>query len=155
MITIRPSLPEDSDDIRRVSESAIATLRETYRPNQKALANRKRLSTQLSRLVALVDGKIAGTTQFYVDGEALRIIGLLVHSDYRRQGVARSLVQGMADIARKEGCRFLATRTVKETGNVPVFQRLGFDVLTERPDEYSESDKYRELTEVDFQMNIT
>ena len=155
MITVRPNLPEDAEGIQRVSESATATLRETYRPNQRGLANRRRISSQLSRLVALVDGEIAGTTQYYVDGEAVRMVGLLVRADHRRRGVARALVRGVADVARKQGYRLLVTRTVKETGNVPVFEKLGFRVLSERPDEYSESDKYPALSEVDLQMKIT
>ena len=155
MITVRSSVPEDADGIRRVSESATATLRETYRPNQKALENRRRFSSQLNRLVALVEGEIAGTTQFYRDGEALRIIGLFVHADYRRRGVAKALVGGVTDIARKQGVDLLVIRTVKETGNVPIFEKIGFEVLSVHPDEYSESDKYRQLSEVDFQMKIT
>jgi len=154
MIIVRPIVPEDSDGIRRVSESATATLRETYRPNQKALENQRRFASQLNRLVALVEGEIAGTTQFYRDGKALRIIGLFVHSEYRRRGVARALVGAVADIARTQGVDLLVTRTVKETGNVPIFEKMGFEVLSVHPDEYSESDKYRQLSEVGFQMKI-
>lgn len=155
MIMVRPSLPEDAEGIRRVSESGNAKLRETYCPNQKALENRRRFSSQLNRLVALVEGEIAGTTQFYRDGEALRIIGLFVHADYRRRGVAKALVGGVVDIARKQGIDLLVTRTVKETGNVPIFEKIGFEVVSIHPDEYSESDKHRQLSEVDFQMKIT
>ncbi|MBM4263722.1 MAG: GNAT family N-acetyltransferase [Deltaproteobacteria bacterium] len=155
MITIRSSLPEDAEGIRRVSESATATLRKTYRPNQKALENRKSFSSQLNRLVALVDGEIAGTTQFYRDGEALRIIGLFVHPDYRRRGVARAIVDEVVEIALKQGIDLLVTRTVKETGNVPIFEKMGFDVMSVHADEYSESDEFRQLSEVDLQKKIT
>ncbi len=154
MIIVRPSLLEDSEDIRRVSGSATATLRKTYRPNQKALKIRRKLFPQLSQLVALIDGQIIGTTQFYIDGETIRIIGLFVHSDHRNKGVARALVSEIIDIAHKQGLSYLSTSTVKETGNIPIFKKLGFEVISESPDEYSESDKYSSLTDVDLKLKI-
>jgi len=85
MITLRHSAPEDAEGIAAVNASATATLRRTNRPNQKALANRRRISPELSRLVAVFQGRIVGTTGFYVDGDALRIIGLGVLPEFRQQ----------------------------------------------------------------------
>jgi ribosomal protein S18 acetylase RimI-like enzyme len=154
MITVRESKLEDAEAVARVEASAIATLRQTYRPNQKALAQRKGISRKLFRLVAEHNGGIVGTTQYYVDGTAMRIIGLGVRSDFRRQGVARALLAEVVDRARRKGLSHLVLRTVEETGNVPIFEALGFEVESRCPDEYSESISGGRLRDVGLRMQI-
>jgi ribosomal protein S18 acetylase RimI-like enzyme len=152
MITVRESKSEDAEGVARVDASARATLRETYRPNQKAISRKQAITGELRRLVAVSDGAIVGTTQFYVDGNAMRIIGLGVHSDFRRQGVARALLAEVADRTRRLGLPALVTRTVEETGNVPIFEALGFEVQSRSPDEHSESVSGTPLTDVSMKM---
>lgn len=154
MITVRCSTPRDAQGVARVVDSATATLRQTYRPNRKALSHKKRISDDLRRLVAERDGQIVGTTQYFVDGDAIRVIGLGVDSDFRRRGVARALLREIANLARARGLSLVVTRTVMQTGNVPVFQALGFEVLSKQPDEYSVSLTGQQLTEVDLQMQV-
>jgi hypothetical protein len=43
---------------------------------------------------------------------------------------------------------------VKETGNVVIFEKLGFEVILEREDQRSESDRYERLTDVYLEMQI-
>jgi len=43
----------------------------------------------------------------------------------------------VARLARDKRCRTLALYTVTKTGNVAIFNRLGFQVISEQPDEYS------------------
>ena len=155
MIRIRTSMRGDENGVAKVAASATATLRQTYRPNQKALAHKKWISGDLHRLVAELDGQIVGTARYYVDGDAIRIIGLGVDSDFRRLGVARALVNRIADLARRRGLAAVVTRTVVQTGNVPIFEALGFQVVSEHPDDYSISEDGRTLTEADLQMEIT
>ena len=45
--------------------------------------------------------------------------------------------------------------TVKETGNVEVFRRLGFTVAAEREDDLFESDRFEKLTEVEMIMQLS
>lgn len=137
MISVRDGTPGDADQLAQVEASATATLRLTYRPNDRALRNKQVLSSELRRLVAESDGRIVGTTQYFVDGDALRLIGLAVHGDFRRRGVARALVTAVAERARSQQLSSLVTRTVEETGNVPTFRALGFEVESRCPDEYS------------------
>ena len=85
-----------------------------------------------------------------MDGESIRIIGLGVLAGFRRAGVARALVDSLADLASTLGLKGLVARTVRETGNVAVFERLGFRAVSEGPDEYSESDVYPELSDVEL-----
>ncbi len=154
MIIIRDSNREDAEGVARVDVSARATLRETYRPNQKALAHKKAMARQLHRLVAICGGTIAGTTQCYVDGNAMHLIGLGVHRDFRRQGVARALVAEVALRTRRLGLPVLITHTVAETGNVPVFEALGFQVQSRCLDEYSASVSGAPLTAVIMKLEL-
>jgi ribosomal protein S18 acetylase RimI-like enzyme len=154
MITVRDTMPEDAEGVRQVEASATATLRQTYRPNQKALRHKRTISQDLRRLVAELDGVIFGTMQYFTDGNAMGIIGLGVHGDFRRQGVARALIAEVADRAASRGLQSVVTRTVEQTCNVPIFEALGFQVTSRRPDEYSESVAGGELTDVSLEMQI-
>jgi len=65
MIVIREATPSDSESVTDVDRSATATLRETYRPNQVALAHKHRVSINRIQLVALLGNRVVGTTQYY------------------------------------------------------------------------------------------
>ncbi len=58
MITVRPERVEDQAEIKNVRDAAMATLRQTYRPNQKAIENKARIGATLKRLVAIDDGRV-------------------------------------------------------------------------------------------------
>lgn len=150
MVEIRHARPEDAGEIELVRASATAALRRIYRPNAKALENKASISRDLERLVALVDGRVVGTTQIYVDGECLRIVGLGVLEEHRKCGVARELTGFLLGLAAARGLKGIGARTIRETGNVSIFESLGFHVVSEVKDEYSESDLYSELRDVDL-----
>ena len=150
MVEVRQAVPEDAGGIEVVQASAAAALRRTYRPNAKALANKSRISRNLGRLVALLDDRVVGTAAYYVEGGRLRIVGLGVLEECRQRGVARALVGFLLEFAAEQGLEGIGARTVRETGNVDVFEKLGFRVVSDVKDEYSESDVYRELRDVDL-----
>ncbi len=154
-IMVRAFKPEDAQGVAEVEASATATLRQVYRPNQKALSHKSKIMREMVRIVAECQGRIVGTTQYYVDGEAIRIIGLGVHGDFRHRGVARALVSWVTTRAREQSIPCIVARTVKETGNVPIFQMLGFDIESKRPDEYADNIAGGSLTDVSLRMNIT
>lgn len=54
-----------------------------------------------------------------------------MHPDFQRQGIARRLLDYIAEIARQQGKRALSLNTVKQTGNVKIFSRLDFQVISE------------------------
>ena len=61
-----------------------------------AIAGKRRMSKSLKRLVALIDGVIVGTLQYRLDGQAVHMMGPMVHHDHRRRGVAEPLdLQGL------------------------------------------------------------
>lgn len=146
-IIIRNELPTDVDDLAQVNQSALATLRQTYRPNQKAIAKRQETSKSLNRLVAVLNNRVVGSVEYRLNSDRLHLMSLEVHSDFRRKGVARQLVEALFQIGKSLGARRLTAYTVTQTGNPLIFARMGFRVISEEPSEYFESERFETLTE--------
>jgi GNAT superfamily N-acetyltransferase len=127
---------EPGDELEPVLASGIATLRETYRPTNAAIA--AKAARTFHRLVAIASGELVGTLEH--DG-AGAVVGLFVHADHRRRGVARALLDAL-------GPRELTLHAIRQTGNVAIFERLGFAVARESPATDYTSDAHAQLTEV-------
>ncbi len=147
-ITVREATEVDRDSIAVVTESALAALRRIYRPNQRAIAHKRKIAESLTQLVALVGERIVGTVQYKVESDRLHFLSLSVHADFRRQGVARTLVASLARIGAALGARRLTLHTIKQTGNSETFEKLGFRVVSEERAIHFESDVFDRLTEV-------
>ena len=154
MITVRPERVEDQAETQNVIAAATATLRQTYRPKQNAIENKARISPGLQRLVAVAGGRVVGTVQYYLEGQSVRVICLSVHTDYRQKGGARSLIRHLEKIGIGEKTTQLKLHTVRETGNVNIFKRLGFTVVAEREDDLFESDRFEKLTDVEMILHL-
>ena len=154
MIEVRESLPEDADDLRIVDEHMNRSLRSVYQPTHAGYANRSRISRDLTRLVALSGGRLVGTTLYYIEDDLMRILGLGVHEAHRRQGIARSLVVRVLELAKEKGCPAVRLSTIKETGNVPIFERLGFEVVGENVDDLYEGIGGGKVTDVEMERRL-
>ena len=84
----------------------------------------------------------------------LSFLGLGVHTRFRRRGVAGALIGQLETIGRNCGCTAVILHTVRETGNVDVFQRLGFLVESEELTTLFESDRFSALSEVVMRKDI-
>ena len=153
-IVVKGASITNREDIDAVVKSGVQTLRKTYRPNQKALLNKSKIIENLQRLVALIDDKIVGTVQYYEKINCLSILGLYVHSEYRRIGVAGRLVDSIESIAIKKEFHKIALYTVKETGNDVIFGKFGFSIIAEEPDEYSEGYNDNTVTSIYMEKKI-
>jgi len=151
-IMVRIATAEDIPAAEQVAALATETLRQTYRPMQYGVASPH---PALTRLVAEIEGRIVGTVQYGVKGNRLHIVGLMVHPDHRRKGVARAMIESLAGIAPDLGLTHLSLYTIKQTGNVPIFERLGFNTVREDTASWAESDKYASLTDVYMERRIT
>jgi ribosomal protein S18 acetylase RimI-like enzyme len=147
MIVVRSAHSGDGEAAQRVFDAAFASVRRIYRPNPEMIAQVETVVPPLERLVAEHDGELVGTVRFRVDGDRLRMIGLSVAPASQRRGIARALVERLSEIAIERSCQALALFTIKQTGNVAVFERLGFEVVSEEPDTWSISVDGSELTE--------
>jgi GNAT superfamily N-acetyltransferase len=145
-MTVRESQPGDEAAIERVVGSGVATLRRTYRPVPAAIE--RKAARSLARLVAIDEDSVVGTVEYAIDGERLHAIGLHVLESHRRRGVARRLVDALADIATGAGATRLSLYTIRETGNVEVFERLGFAVIAESAADDVIGEAHTRLTDV-------
>jgi GNAT superfamily N-acetyltransferase len=148
VIIIRVASDQDQSAADEVWASALETLRETYRPTAHFLSEVWTPPSELTRIVALVDGQAAGVTTYYTEEDRLHLMRFGTHADFRGMGVARAMVEYLADLARAKGFGKLSVYTVKECGVVPVYENLGFKVISEEPANWAESDKYDTLTDV-------
>jgi GNAT superfamily N-acetyltransferase len=139
-----------ADKFRAAEIDRLATrdLRKVYRPTDKALRKRSTLIPALQRLVAEIDERVVGVVQYRIAGTRLSLLGLGVDPAARRRGVAAALVRHLECIARDRGCTTMALHTVRETENVPIFERLGFAVASEEPTDLFVSERFSELIEV-------
>jgi GNAT superfamily N-acetyltransferase len=154
MITVRVAMPEDAEAVKEVSDLAVAILCKTYRPKKAANANRPQRTSSRVRLVALMDDRVVGTVEYAIEEDRIHLMGLFVHPQFQRQGVARQLIEYLVSVGQREGVRCLSIGTVKETGNMLIFEKLGFEAVFEGEDQRSESDRYERLTDVYMEMQI-
>ncbi len=153
-IRVRHATPEDIEAAQEVAALATETLRETYRLVASPPSDGSPRPA-LTRLVAEIKGRIVGTVQYGVKGSRLHFIGLMVHPDHRRRGVARAILESLAGTARDLGLTHLSLYTIRETGNVPIFERMGFTVIHEETADWAQSDRFDILTDVYMERLIT
>jgi ribosomal protein S18 acetylase RimI-like enzyme len=153
-ITIRAAQAPDRQALAIIDRQATDLLRQTYRPTQAGYANKSRISRNLKRLVAVVEGKCVGTTQYYIEVGIIRISGLAVHAAYRRRGVAHGLISHVVDLAIKQSYRAVRLSTIKETGNDSIFERLGFEIIGENMDALCEGVNGQKVTDIEMEHRI-
>ena len=89
-------------------------------------------------LVAEIDGVVVG----YIGSEAVLdsadMMNVAVSPDYRRQGIAEALVNGLSDALREKDIRFLMLEVrVSNMPAIALYEKLGFTVAGRRPRYYS------------------
>jgi len=146
MLTIRRASAADAAAARELGENAFAELRSVYEPSPLAKEMHAGMG-ELGRLVAEADGRFVGTVRYRVSGMCLHVTGLAVSPDSRSRGIARRLITQLASLAKERGCSKMGLYAVEQTGNVAVFERLGFHVVAASPAQYSISVDGRPLTE--------
>jgi GNAT superfamily N-acetyltransferase len=130
-LVVREATEHDAQGVRQIKALCASELRRVYRPTAKARAAGMPAARARRQFVCESGGRVAGAVQCELRERALHLIGLFVHPDLRRRGVARAMVDHLADIASAAGKTALSLHTVRQTGNVPICQRLGFRVVRE------------------------
>ena len=97
---------------------------------------------------------MVGTLEYMREGDRIHLIGVAVHPDLHRKGVARQLISFMDGLAKQVGAKRLSLYTIRETGNVSVFEKLGFAVLREEVTLQFESDRFDVLNEVYMERQL-
>jgi len=103
-------------------------------------------------LVAEIGGVIIGTLQHAQHQEHVHIIGLAVHPEFQRRGVARALVREVVARAPTLDRDVVVVDTIRETGNVAVFERMGFRTYSEEVARWCASDDFGVVHEVKLEL---
>ena len=114
--------------MRTILDAAFATVRDVYLPKPGAVPTSENANLSTETIVALVDGQIVGAVCVYQEAAALHISQLAVVPKFRKRGLARALLQSANEAAIQRSAIEIRLNTIQETGNVPIFQRLGFAV---------------------------
>jgi ribosomal protein S18 acetylase RimI-like enzyme len=151
---IREATRDDMSAAAQLLEAAFSPLRPIYQPVGEALARQQQRYSEGVRIVAEVEGRIVGTTQFVVRDKFIHLIGLAVDAAFRRRGVARKLIERIVAIGRSVGRHLVRLDTIRETGNVAVFTKLGFYVIDEYVASWCKSERCSVVHEVIMERPI-
>ncbi|QDT29532.1 GNAT family N-acetyltransferase [Gimesia panareensis] len=153
-IHIRDARSDDAERVAVISEAAFAPLRSIYRPTGATIARQAERAQTGTRLVAEIDGEIAATVQYDQHSDHLHLIGLAVHPDYQRRGIAGCLLEEICQRAILLAQPAVVLVTIKETGNVPLFEKLGFRVTHEEVATWCVSETYPLLHDVKMERVV-
>lgn len=142
MIVARPADAEQITTAKSIVESSFAELRNVYVPRITANDD-----SEFSRVVALYSGQVVGTVSYEIQSSKLHLRDFAVDVQHRRMGVGRTLVQYLAHLASAAGCTAASLYTVAQTGNIVIFERLGFSVVKMTPITWAYSPRGDELIE--------
>ena len=143
-VLIREATEDDANSAEEVAESAFAPLRSVYRPTGDAIARQIERAQEGTRLVAEFGGRIIATVQFAVHEKHVHVIG----PEFQRRGIGRQLIERIVRLAPSLERRVVALDTIRETGNVSLFEKLGFRVIRETVPTWCTSEKHAELHDV-------
>ncbi|MCH9656343.1 MAG: GNAT family N-acetyltransferase [Planctomycetes bacterium] len=153
-ISIREANSADVAEMTAVFEAAFSPLRLVYRPTKAALARQADHPHNETRLVAEVDGQIVATVQYDQHEKYLHMIGLAVHPEFQRRGIAGCLLDCICDRALAIGKHAVMIDTIRETGNVPLFEKLDFRVVNETIAAWCTSENHRQLHDVKMERSV-
>jgi len=153
-IRVRVAAPADRESARAVSHAAFQSLRAVYRPTGDAVKRQAARTEEGVRWIAERAGVIVGTAQAAEHRDHIHIMGLAVHPDHQRQGIARRLVERLADEASGLGFSVIALDTIRETGNIPLFERLGFSTVSESKAVWCASETDNTLHDVRMERKV-
>lgn len=137
----------DNHKLEAIYASTRKTLRQTYRVKEDAVF--EVLNPLEERIVVVKhnDEEVAATRLHYYE-DRLHVIGLGVLDTYRGQGICRLIVDHIKREAIRIQKKQISLYTIRETGNVEVFSKLGFVVMNDEITDDFFSDTYETLHEV-------
>ncbi|MBN1436641.1 MAG: GNAT family N-acetyltransferase [Sedimentisphaerales bacterium] len=140
---VEPGQKQQADDLVAM---AFASLRQYYVPCGEC----GELPSKPRCLIIKKRGEVVGTLSYYFDSPYVRLYRIAVRIDCRRQGVARSLIEYVDKYVAGPRGDELALYAVKETGNVEIFEKLGFAVQSESVAQFAKSPTGGEVYEVEM-----
>lgn len=151
MIIIRKQTSADTKDVQLIRSIVTDELRSIYRPIKTKTHKEK---TTPTHLVAIVNNKIVGTADFFLYKDNALVQNLAILPEYRKQGIAKKIIDFITSKVKTKGKHELLLSTVKETGNTGIFLKMGFTVLSEDTSDVLESAQGYKVTIVNLHKKL-
>ncbi|MFB1070692.1 GNAT family N-acetyltransferase [Vibrio diabolicus] len=110
-----------------LSQTSFSELRKIYRPTSEAQRNQASSTDEWTCLGYYLDHQLVGFIKVKLAGKTLNLSTLAVMPECRKRGVARSLILEAERMFSNVG--LLSVWCVEQTGNVQIFEALGFKVV--------------------------
>ena len=133
-LQIRPARYGDAAAIHAVTQAAYGEYSDTATPSMATTETARYVADSLGEgafraAVGEVDGRVIAAVRYKVTGEGLFFFRLAVHPERRRQGIARALVEWLAEEAVRHHTNRLRCQVRMLVGrNVDLYRSLGFEV---------------------------
>jgi len=151
-LEVRQARDGDGPQLRSLFALATEELRRVYRPRTSGA--RPAAAEAADSLVALSEGRVVGVVEYVAREASFYIRGLAVHPDFRRRGVARTLLAHAGRLAMAAGRDMLTLSTIQETGNTSLFARVGFVTHRAYPSPRFVGAGERPVTQVDMRCPL-
>ena len=133
MIQLRGYEARDLDAMFRLDE---ACFEEPFRFTRTAM-QRFAESRKARVVIAESDGALAGFAILHVEGRVGYVVTLDVDADFRRQGLARQLMQAMEQQAAEAGCAVVGLHVfVGNEAAIQFYERVGYERAGDVPGFY-------------------
>lgn len=155
MATVRSFTESDAELVRLLMTACTHELREVYSPKSNNPADPVSRPSLSSRVVAVdCTGTVVGVAEYIQHPSVLYVQGLAVAPTHQRSGVASDLLTHIAWLALDKGLCEVKLATIKETGNVEIFCRLGFAATGEKILERFLGQNGEPVTEVTLKRHV-
>jgi len=153
MVEIISTNSYDKSKLEPIYEDSRKALREVYKPKEDVVF--EPLNPLRKEIIVVKCGDLeVGTTRVHYYEQRVHILGLGVLDNYRRKGVCSMMIDFLKTKAIKSNLSQISLYTIRETGNVEVFRKSGFEVSVEQVTKDFVSEKYNELHEVYMVLNL-
>lgn len=126
MFKVRKYRDEDFSSIQSIVTAATKELRLVYAPKDQCRINTNENLKPLKYVAINSDGLLVGVAEYIQTSNIFYVQGIAVRSSSRQAGVARDLLSYISAVASREQVVTIEIKTIEETGNCKIFERLGF-----------------------------
>ncbi|KKC30367.1 ribosomal protein S18-alanine N-acetyltransferase [Caldanaerobacter subterraneus] len=136
-VIIRPMTEDDIDEVMEIEKLSFTT------PwSREAFVGEVTKNSCARYIVAEVDKKVVGYAGFWVVLDEGHITNIAVHPEYRGRGIGSRLMEGLIDLAKKNGITSM-TLEVRESNLVAqnLYKKFGFKVLGRREGYYQDNNE--------------
>ena len=139
--------------VAKLSQQCFEELRQIYRPTEIAEKNKAQETDGWKAFGFYSDEVLVAVVETKLLGSVLQIRSLAVDSNFRRQGIARSLLK--STISYFQSANSVSVWCVEQTGNVAIFIALGFKVVQRFESDYFVLANGEKAVEIQLKQKVT